>query len=542
MYNNMYISFSVLLPTTEHQDDPMDIGESRNDDEELHTTQAEEGSSSNHQWLDSEADPIEIPFEAIPGLKVDMPADARPVDYLLLFWSDEILEIIVNETNNYAASILNKSNVTRTSRISRWTPLDIPELKRFLANIIFMGIVRMPSLRDYYKNDMYNMTFFKNNMSQRRFELILQCLHFSNNDESVDNSKPYEYNLRKFYSLLNILLQNIRDAYVPEKNLALDESMLLWRGRLSFRQYIKTKKHRYGIKFYELCTPGGFMLNMLVHTTKDGFRSLLGESFTEKVVMGLAEPFLDKGYHLFMDNFYNSAPLANKLVTRKTHVTGTLRNNRRGNPKKVVSAKLAKGASISQRQGSVMVSKWKDKRDILMLSTAHKHEMVRVKNRRGQETMKPAEIRDYNGSMGGVDRADQLMAYYCIPRKTIKWYKKVVFYLLDVSILNASILYNMNNVNNKMNLKTFRESIIRSWAKQEEVKSPEQTSSDFHYLQTIPTTCQKRKRVSLRCKNCYKNGRRKETVYQCAACKDNPALCVVDCFKEWHINVQYRTN
>ena len=97
----------------------MDIGESRNDDEELHTTQAEEGSSSNYRWSDSEADSIYVPFEAIPGLKVDMPADARPVDYLLLFWSDEILEIIVKETNNYAASILNKSNVTRTSRISR---------------------------------------------------------------------------------------------------------------------------------------------------------------------------------------------------------------------------------------------------------------------------------------------------------------------------------------------------------------------------------------------------------------------------------------
>ena len=167
--------------------------------------------------------------------------------------------------------------------------------------------------------------------------------------------------------------------------------------------------------------------------------------------------------------------------------------------------------------------------------------MVRVKNRRGQETMKPAEIRDYNGSMGGVDRADQLMAYYC-KWLTIKWYKKVVFYLLDVSILNASILYNMNNVNTKMNLKTFRESIIRSWAKQEEVKSPVQTSSDFHYLQTIPNTCQKRTRVSLRCMNCYKNGRRKETVYHCDACKDNLTLCVVDCFKGWHINVQYRTN
>ena len=59
--------------------------------------------------------------------------------------------------------------------------------------------------------------------------------------------------------------------------------------------------------------------------------------------------------------------------------------------------------------------------------------------------MKPIEIRDYNLNMRGVDRADQLISYYSIPRKTIKWYKKIAFYLLDVCTLNANILYNQCN-------------------------------------------------------------------------------------------------
>ena len=38
------------------------------------------------------------------------------------------------------------------------------------------------------------------------------------------------------------------NIYVPEKELSLDESMVLWRGRLVFRQYIKNISHKYCIK------------------------------------------------------------------------------------------------------------------------------------------------------------------------------------------------------------------------------------------------------------------------------------------------------
>ena len=38
----------------------------------------------------------------------------------------------------------------------------------------------------------------------------------------------------------------MEDIYVPEDCLSLDVSLMLRRGRLIFRQYIKDKKHNYG--------------------------------------------------------------------------------------------------------------------------------------------------------------------------------------------------------------------------------------------------------------------------------------------------------
>ena len=50
-----------------------------------------------------------------------------------------------------------------------------------------------------------------------------------------------------------------------------------------------------------------------------------------------------------------------------------------------------------------MVLKWKDKRDVTVLSTIHDNSMVKTVSRRGLETEKPKVIVDYNANMGGVD-------------------------------------------------------------------------------------------------------------------------------------------
>ena len=52
----------------------------------------------------------------------------------------------------------------------------------------------------------------------------------------------------------------MRELVAPGKNLSSNDSMMLWRDILVFRQYIKNKGHKYGINFYELCTYDGLVL------------------------------------------------------------------------------------------------------------------------------------------------------------------------------------------------------------------------------------------------------------------------------------------
>lgn len=133
---------------------------------------------------------------------------------------------------------------------------------------------------------------------------------------------------------MNKLIKKFQDSFSPEEALSLDESMLLWRGRLIFRQYIKNKKHKYGIKFYELCSPDGYVLNIEIYKGKNV--EVTGNSKINDLVLRLVKPYLNKGHHLYMDNYYNSVNLSNILYKQRTHTTGTLRSNRKNNPTSIV--------------------------------------------------------------------------------------------------------------------------------------------------------------------------------------------------------------
>ena len=62
--------------------------------------------------------------------------------------------------------------------------------------------------------------------------------------------------------------------------------------------------------------------------------------------------------------------------------------------------------------------------------------------------------------MGYVDKFDWLAKSYGISRRTWKWTKKLLFHLVDITILNAYIL--SKSVGKKLNHKIFRESLVRN--------------------------------------------------------------------------------
>ena len=182
---------------------------------------------------------------------------------------------------------------------------------------------------------------------------------------------------------------------------------------------MKGKKHKFGVKFYALCETTGFVLNIMIYEGKSTVTEDDEEDgHCQKIVMKLMQPYFDKGHGLHMDNLYNSVGLSELLHNRKTDIIGTLRTNRKDNPKSITQKKMKKpGEACWMRRGPVYVSKWKDKREILMLSTKHQHRMVNCTSSCGHNKLKPMCVHDYNTNMGGVNRSDQLLSYCSIPRQ-----------------------------------------------------------------------------------------------------------------------------
>jgi hypothetical protein len=118
-------------------------------------------------------------------------------------------------------------------------------------------------------------------------------LHFGRNPGEGD-PKPSDP-LYKIRPLLNLFTQRIKEIYYPGKELCLDESMLLWRGRLSFRQYIQNKRHKHGIKLYMLSGPSGLVQDVLIYTGAND-PDVGGKGHANKVVRKLMDRFLCCGH------------------------------------------------------------------------------------------------------------------------------------------------------------------------------------------------------------------------------------------------------
>ncbi|KAJ8936553.1 hypothetical protein NQ314_012293 [Rhamnusium bicolor] len=75
---------------------------------------------------------------------------------------------------------------------------------------------------------------------------------------------------------------------------------------------------------------------------------------------------LYSGSTLFADNWYTSVGLARELATCGTHLVGTLRSNRKCNPKNVITASLNRSQIFGmESDNGITVLKSKDKRDVL---------------------------------------------------------------------------------------------------------------------------------------------------------------------------------
>ena len=246
-----------------------------------------------------------------------------------------------------------------------------------------------------------------------------------------------------------------------------DEGLVVFQGRLAFKQYMPDKPEKWGIKLWKMCDQNGFLYNCDVYTgaSKDKEED---ESTVDSVLKSLTEDIqTEYPYHLFADNFYSSIPLALKLLEKKIYYTGTLKENRKYIPKELKEFELRnKGdcAWISSRRGLVLI-KFLDTKVVYFVTTAHtgcERAILDRKNDKGAIIARiiPKVADDYNQNMGRVDQHNQYTTYYTYGRRCLKWWQAVFFYMVSGILANSWITYKALHRKEDLNLLQFQELII----------------------------------------------------------------------------------
>lgn len=461
------------------------------------------------------------------------------------FFDDEVIQFITDESNKYAHYILDlitqKKHPNKDLKPFKIKEIQKKEIHLFLSLIIIMGFVRLPDLKSYWTVDPLMATIpFRYFMTRNRFLYILRFLHVVDLTQiPTDNSDPI-IRVREFSEMIK---KRFRLFGNLGKELAIDEIIIPSKGRCKFRQYIKTKRHRFGIKVWSLCDSiSAYIYNFDIYTGKDTHTD--SNKGTDLVVMNLLTPLKTTDYNLYMDAFFTSVPLFDKLNEKGYGVTGVIKSNRKHLPKELsLVGKKDKGKIVSFRRGNMLCFNFIDNKPVHMLTNIHSNKILKVEKVFSENFTKTRSIPDaiykYNKFAHGVDRIDQLMSYYKYLHKNHKVWKRIFFFLFESSITNAFINYKRYN-SIKMDGIVFRKKLARSLLGIAEIMpygKKKHFNTNFYFKRTTERHFLVRG-TYVDCVVCSnrKRNKRKRTSIKCEQC--DLAMCM-PCFKIFHTRPDY---
>ncbi|KAF2889400.1 hypothetical protein ILUMI_16773 [Ignelater luminosus] len=199
-----------------------------------------------HTWEEEPARMKSIPFIKGNSLLVNLLEN----DYFRLLVDDDLLNNIIVEINHYALEVFLNTDA--------WVHTNAAELQ-----------IGRNRLQDYW------------------------CFHFARNpgpNEDLPNDRLF-----KILPVLNYFNNKIQAIYYPGRNLRLDESMVLWRDRLLFKQYIRNKRHKY-VYSGQLEVFDGTLRADRKGSLKDVVKAKLKREATAKYLDGVMEDKRDATY------------------------------------------------------------------------------------------------------------------------------------------------------------------------------------------------------------------------------------------------------
>lgn len=139
--------------------------------------------------------------------------------------------------------------------------------------------------------------------------MIMKLLWFTNIADFQKGNARHTLNLSVTYSVESVNFQ-----LMPE-HIAVNEALLLWKGQLAFRQYIKFKRSCFGIKLFVTCPSSdclsGYTLNFSIYY---GRHISIVISNMSKVVVSKRIKYISSGF-------------VQSVLDQRRHIIGTVACN-----------------------------------------------------------------------------------------------------------------------------------------------------------------------------------------------------------------------
>ncbi|POM61505.1 Transposase [Phytophthora palmivora] len=369
------------------------------------------------------------------------------------FWQQ-----IVGETNSYA----------RLHSIALTKPFSLDEVMTFLGILFYMALVDKGEYSNYWGEQVEDVIFGSSAvgldkvMTLRRFKELRQALCF----QCVEANAANNDQAARIRPLLN-LLKTTGSKYVEVgRDVALDEASVACRSKYGKPLIVYNPMKptgKYHFRIYMLCCATSWIsLNYRLHCASDIAERLNGVTTPEEIrrmsdeivesssirqcVLEVVRPLYYTRRVINSDNYYTSVQLLIALRLKGLYARGTVRKTSSHFPRHVLLEKkeCARGASRQAvtADKTMVAASWFDSAIVTVISNADASTLTTVTRQVRSDKRSytaPTCIKEYNASMQGVDRLDQIRARFSLSdgHSFKKWHKKLALALIDVARANA---------------------------------------------------------------------------------------------------------
>lgn len=277
-------------------------------------------------------------------------------------------------------------------------------------------------------------------MSAQRYRFLMKNLRFSDSS----NDRNCEDKLSPIRTLLQVLINNFQKHFTPGHEMALDQTIIPFKGRCGFRINVPKKPFKHGLKMYTLVDcqyPYTYNLELYLGENPGPYNFSCSKVDT---IVRLTDPIHGEYRNVTLSNYFTSLEAVELLFDKKITAVGSIKPNKKEVPRifRTVKDKMTHYSLFGFGHVATLVQYiCKPNKAALLLSSKHSDYSIDMNS---GLSFKPEIVTYYKRTKTAVEVMEKLCAKGDVSRNSRRWALTTLFRLMNIAAVNALCVYTIN--------------------------------------------------------------------------------------------------